>query len=54
MADIIALYKQSERFYIEGIEIKECNKHVNLKIMLEYLRLTDQLANTSITHSSTV
>lgn len=37
LADIIAVYKQSERFYIVGIEIKEWDKRVNPKIAAEYL-----------------
>ena len=37
LADIIAVYKQSERFYIVGIEIKEWDKRVNPKIAMEYL-----------------
>jgi hypothetical protein len=37
LADIIAVYKQSERFYIVGIEIKEWDKRVNPKIAIEYL-----------------
>lgn len=37
LADIIAVYKQSERFYIVGIEIKEWDKHLNLKMAKEYL-----------------
>ena len=34
---IIAVYKQSERFYVVGIEIKEWNKRVHPKMALEYL-----------------
>lgn len=37
LADIIAIYKQSERFYIVGIEIKEWDKCVHPKIAAEYL-----------------
>ena len=37
LADIIAVYKQSERFYIVGIEIKEWDKRVNPKMAMEYL-----------------
>jgi len=37
LADIIAVYKQSERFYVVGIEIKEWNKRVNPKIANQYL-----------------
>ena len=37
LADIIAVYKQSERFYIVGIEIKEWNAVVNSKLALSYL-----------------
>ncbi len=37
LADIIAVYKQSERFYIVGIEIKEWDKRVHPRIALEYL-----------------
>ncbi len=37
LADIIAVYKQSERFYLVGIEIKELDKRVNPKIAMEYL-----------------
>jgi hypothetical protein len=37
LADIIAVYKQSERFYVVGIEIKEWDKRVNPKIAMEYL-----------------
>ncbi len=37
LADIIAVYKQSERFYIVGIEITEWDKRVNPKIAMEYL-----------------
>lgn len=37
LADIIAVYKQSARFYIVGIEIKEWDKRVNPKIAMEYL-----------------
>src|SRR3990170_8393365 len=37
LADIIAVYKQAERFYIVGIEIKEWDKRVNPKIAREYL-----------------
>jgi len=37
LADIIAVYKRSERMYIVGIEIKEWDKRVHQKIALEYL-----------------
>ncbi len=37
LADIIAVYKQSERFRIVGIEIKEWDKCVHPKIAAEYL-----------------
>lgn len=37
LADTIAVYKQSERFYIVGIEIKEWDKRVHPKIAMEYL-----------------
>jgi hypothetical protein len=37
LADIVAVYKQSERFYIIGIEIKEWEKRVHPKIAMEYL-----------------
>jgi len=37
LADIIAVYKHSERFYIVGIEIKEWDKRVNPKIAMEYM-----------------
>ncbi|MBU3967131.1 MAG: hypothetical protein KKG76_07140, partial [Euryarchaeota archaeon] len=37
LADIIAVYKRSEMFYIVGIEIKEWDKRVHQKIALEYL-----------------
>ncbi len=37
LADIIAVYKKSERFYIVGIEIKEWDKRVNPKVAMEYL-----------------
>lgn len=37
LADIVAVYKQSERFYIVGIEIKEWDKRVHPKIAMEYL-----------------
>jgi hypothetical protein len=37
LADIIAVYKQSERFYIVGIEIKEWDKSVHPKMAMEYL-----------------
>jgi hypothetical protein len=37
LADIIAVYKQLERFYIVGIEIKEWEKRVHPKLALEYL-----------------
>ncbi len=37
LADIIAVYKQSERFYIVGIEIKEWKNRINPKIAMEYL-----------------
>ena len=37
LADIIAVYKQSERFYVIGIEIKEWDKRVHPKMAMEYL-----------------
>ena len=37
LADIIAVFKRSERFYIVGIEIKEWNAVVNPKLALSYL-----------------
>ncbi len=37
LADIIAVYKRSERYYIVGIEIKEWDKRVHQKIAMEYL-----------------
>ena len=37
LADIIAVYKQSERFYIVGIEIKEWDKPLNPKMAKDYL-----------------
>ena len=37
LADIIAVYKQLERFYIVGIEIKEWDKRVHPKMAMEYL-----------------
>lgn len=37
LADIIAVYKRSERMYVVGIEIKEWDKRVHQKIALEYL-----------------
>lgn len=37
LADIIAVYKQSKRFYIVGIEIKEWDKRVHPKMAMEYL-----------------
>ncbi len=37
LADIIAVFKKSERFYIVGIEIKEWNATVHQKLALEYL-----------------
>lgn len=37
LADIFAVYKQSERLYIVGIEIKEWNATVNPKLAMEYL-----------------
>lgn len=37
LADIIAVYKRSERFYIVGIEIKEWKNRVNPKMAMEYL-----------------
>ncbi len=37
LADIIAVYKRSERFYIVGIEIKEWNKPANPKMAMAYL-----------------
>ncbi len=37
LADIIAVYKNSERFHIVGIEIKEWDKRVHQKLAAEYL-----------------
>lgn len=37
LADIIAIFKKSERFYIVGIEIKEWNAVVNPKLAYSYL-----------------
>ncbi len=37
LADIIAVFKQSERFYIVGIEIKEWDAVVHQKLALSYL-----------------
>ncbi len=37
LGDIIAIYKQFERFYIVGIEIKEWDKCVHQKLAAEYL-----------------
>ncbi|MGB8217153.1 MAG: hypothetical protein WCE94_07610 [Candidatus Methanoperedens sp.] len=37
LADIIAVFKESERFYIVGIEIKEWDAAVYPKIAMEYL-----------------
>ena len=37
LADIVAVYKQSERLYIVGIEIKEWDKRVHPKMAMEYL-----------------
>jgi hypothetical protein len=37
LADIIAVYKRSERFYIVGIEIKEWKNRVYPKMAMEYL-----------------
>ena len=37
LADIIAVYKRSERFYIVGIEIKEWNAVVHPKLAHDYL-----------------
>ncbi len=37
LTEIIAVYKQSERFYIVGIEITEWDKRVHPKMALEYL-----------------
>ncbi len=37
LADIIAVYRQVERFYIVGIEIKEWDKCIHPKIAMEYL-----------------
>ncbi len=37
LADIIAVYRQVERFYVVGIEIKEWDKRVHPKLALEYL-----------------
>ncbi len=37
LADIIAVYKQSERFYVVGIEITESDKRISPKMAVEYL-----------------
>lgn len=37
LADIIAIYRQAQRFYIVGIEIKEWDKQVYPKMVKEYL-----------------
>jgi hypothetical protein len=37
LADIIALFKKSERFYIVGIEIKEWDAPVHSKLAAKYL-----------------
>ena len=37
LADIMAIFKQSGRHYIVGIEIKEWNATVNPKLAVEYL-----------------
>src|SRR3972149_5771948 len=37
LADIIAVYKKSERFYVVGIEIKEWSATIYPKIAMEYL-----------------
>jgi hypothetical protein len=37
LADIMAIFKQSGRHYIVGIEIKEWNATVNPKLAMEYL-----------------
>ncbi len=37
LADIVAVFRQSGRFYIVGIEIKEWNASVNSKLAMEYL-----------------
>ncbi len=37
LADIIAVYKQAERFYTVGIEIKEWDKRIHRKMAMEYL-----------------
>ncbi len=37
LADIIAVFKHSERFYVVGIEIKEWDACVSQKTALEYL-----------------
>ncbi len=37
LADIIAVYKQAERFHIAGIEIKEWDKQVHQKLAAEYI-----------------
>lgn len=37
LANIIVVYKQSEKFYVVGIEIKEWDKRVNPKMAREYL-----------------
>jgi len=42
LADIIAVYKQSEKFYIVGIEIMESDKRVHPKMAVEYLETYGQ------------
>lgn len=37
LADIIAIFKQTERFYVVGIEIKEWEACMHPKMALEYL-----------------
>lgn len=37
LADIIAVFRRSHRFYIVGIEIKEWNEQVHPKLVMEYL-----------------
>ncbi len=37
LADIIAVFKRSERFYIVGIEVKEWHAPVHSKLAMEYL-----------------
>ncbi len=39
LADIIAVYKQSLRFYIVGIEIKEWDKRVHPKMAMDLSRM---------------